>query len=106
MRDQMVKAKKPAETDNLDMNDDGVVTKTELNVAQVRAETRKMHAQEKMAWSAIGAIITFTAILLFLPTERIDSLSNVSNLFYISMASIVGAFMGMTAYMSSVNAKK
>jgi hypothetical protein len=34
------------------------------------------------------------------PDTRIKALADLFGLFYIGMASVVGAFMGMTAYMS------
>ena len=101
----MVKAKKQ-EGDDFDMNDDGVVSEEELNVVTTKSQIIKTRAQEKMAWASIGAICAFTAVLLCLPPERVNALAEVSNLFYISMAGIVGAFMGMTAYMCSVGGKK
>jgi hypothetical protein len=38
--------------------------------------------------------------MFVLPLERIAALADISNLFYISGAGIVGAYMGTTAYMS------
>jgi hypothetical protein len=35
-----------------------------------------------------------------MPVDRIQALSDISNLFYISGAGIVGAYMGTTAWMS------
>ena len=48
-------------------------------------------------------IILFTIILMipgFIPETRLKLLGDLSALFYIAMAGIVGAYMGMTAYMS------
>ena len=44
----------------------------------------------------------FTAMMFmpFMTIERIEALSDISNLFYISGAGIVGAYMGATAWMS------
>jgi hypothetical protein len=42
----------------------------------------------------------FTAAMFAMPVDRIEALSDISNLFYISGAGIVGAFMGATAWMS------
>jgi len=36
----------------------------------------------------------------FMSVERINALSDISNLFYLSGAGIVGAYMGTTAWMS------
>jgi hypothetical protein len=37
--------------------------------------------------------------MFFIPLDRVTALSDISNLFYISGAGIVGAFMGATAWM-------
>jgi len=42
----------------------------------------------------------FTAAMFFIPLDRVTALSDISNLFYISGAGIVGAFMGATAWMN------
>ena len=42
----------------------------------------------------------FTGALFFVPLDRVNALSDVSNLLYISGSSIVGFYMGSTAYMS------
>ena len=44
----------------------------------------------------------FTAAMFtpWISIERIEALSEISNLFYISGAGIVGAYMGTTAWMS------
>jgi hypothetical protein len=36
----------------------------------------------------------------FIPESRLKLLGDLSALFYIGMAGVVGAYMGMTAYMS------
>ena len=43
---------------------------------------------------------TFTAAMFFIPLERVQALADISNLFYISGAGIVGAYMGTTAWMA------
>ena len=55
-----------------------------------------------MAWVAIISMIVFTAVL-FSPVvseSRVAALADLLGLFYIAQASIVGAFMGVTAWMS------
>ena len=61
---------------------------------------RKQRAQRRMAtWTLIG-MGAFTVVMFVLPLDRIAALADISNLFYISGAGIVGAYMGTTAYMS------
>ena len=53
-----------------------------------------------MARYTLIAMGAFTAGMFFVPIERVEALSDISNLFYISGAGIVGAYMGTTAWMS------
>ena len=47
-------------------------------------------------------MIVFTALLFLpiFPDGRIKALSDLFGLFYVGMASVVGAYMGMSAWMS------
>lgn len=74
--------------------------KKELLEMELREE--KADTQRKMAWMAMITMSVFT-IALFLPIfkdSRITALSDVLGLFYIAQAGIVGAFMGVTAWMN------
>jgi hypothetical protein len=42
----------------------------------------------------------FTVAMFVVDIERLKALSDISNLFYISGAGIVGAYMGASAFMS------
>jgi hypothetical protein len=90
-----------------DIDGDGIVSDSELATIKAihEAETQeeKADAQRRMAWISLGAMIVFT-ILVFLPIfpdSRIKALADLFGLFYIGMAGVVGAYMGMTAYMSA-----
>jgi len=94
-----------------DVDGDGVVSDDELATVKAIHETEvageKADAQRHMAWVALVSIILFT-IILFLPVvpdARVKLLGDLSSLFYIAMAGVIGAYMGMTAYMSA-NGKK
>jgi hypothetical protein len=41
----------------------------------------------------------FTLAMFVIPIERVEALADISNLFYISGAGIVGTYMGTSAYM-------
>jgi len=95
-----------SEYEKYDMDGDGVVTDEELEHAKEIRETerdlRKSLAQLRMArWTLIG-MGAFTAAMFspWISIERIEALSEISNLFYISGAGIVGAYMGTTAWMA------
>lgn len=87
-----------------DIDGDGVITDEELEHAkemrQQKAELRKQLAQRRMATYTLVSMGAFTAAMFFIPVERVEALSDISNLFYISGAGIVGAYMGTTAWMS------
>ncbi len=98
------KLHKDSSYEGYDMEGDGVVTDEELEHAKEIKETerdlRKSLAQLRMArWTLIG-MGAFTAGMFFIPIERVEALSEISNLFYISGCGIVGAYMGTTAWMS------
>ena len=86
----------------LDLDGDGVVSDQELALAKVRDQHEKADAQRRMAWVAMGSMLVFT-LMVFLPIfpdGRIKALSDLFGLFYIGQAGVVGAYMGMSAYMA------
>jgi len=90
-----------------DLDGDGVVSDKELEVVtkmhEAEAAEEKADAQRRMAWISMAAMILFTTIVMipgFIPETRLKLLGDLSALFYIGMAGVVGAYMGMTAYMS------
>lgn len=92
---------------NNDANNDGVVNEFDMEIAKLKYEeeriSRRQLHQRQMAWTSLIAMLVFT-IFLFLPVvpdTRIALLSDVSNLFYLANAGIVGAFMGAAAIMSN-----
>jgi hypothetical protein len=87
----------------LDLNQNGVVDDNEIAAAEALDRHEKAGAQKKMAWIAMASMIGFT-IAVFLPIfpdSRIKALADLFGLFYIGQAGVVGAYMGMTAYMST-----
>lgn len=98
------KFEKDTEYAQYDLDGDGVITDEELEAArqikEEEAQLRKLRAQRRMATSTLAALGAFTLAMFFVPLERVDALSDISNLFYISGAGIVGAYMGASAWMS------
>ena len=87
-----------------DEDGDGIVSDEELAHVKAIKETetslRKNLAQLRMARFTLIAMGAFTAAMFFVPIERVQALADISNLFYISGAGIVGAYMGTTAWMA------
>ena len=87
-----------------DLDGDGIVTDEELENAKAMKETetllRKQLAQLRMARATLIAMGVFTLAMFIIDIERVKALSDISNLFYLSGAGIVGAYMGTTAWMN------
>ena len=90
-----------------DVDGDGVVSDDELATVKAIHETEvaeeKADAQKRMAWTSLISMLVFTGIVFLpiFPDSRITALADLFGLFYIGMAGVVGAYMGMTAYMSA-----
>ena len=89
-----------------DLDGDGIVDDAELTaiakLEEMEMKEEKAAAQKKMAWVSLISMVVFT-VLVFLPIfpdSRINALADLFGLFYIGMAGVCGAYMGMTAYMS------
>ena len=87
-----------------DEDGDGIVSDEELShikeIKQTETQLRKNLAQLRMARYTLISMGAFTVAMFFISIERVNALSDISNLFYISGAGIVGAYMGTTAWMS------
>ena len=98
---------KNSEFEGYDVDGDGVVSDEELATVKAihEAETaeEKADAQKNMAWTSLISMLVFTGFVFLpiFPDSRITALADLFGLFYIGMAGIVGAYMGMTAYMSA-----
>lgn len=91
---------------SMDTNHDGSVSSIEVDRARsiidMELAEEKSTAHRRMAQSAMASIIGFTT-LMFTPlvdVARISALSDLFGLLYISLASIVGGYMGVSSWMS------
>ena len=95
-----------------DYDQDGKVSEQELDRAEQHFELElretKSEQQKRMANVSQGAMIVFTVALFFpfIPTERIEAISDVASMFYIAQAGIVSAYFGVTAWMTGSITKK
>ena len=89
-----------------DFDNDGIVTDVEIEKAKEIREfedkSRKHLAQLRLARYSLIAIGIYTLLLFmpFVPDERIAQIIKISDLFYISLCSVVGAYMGFTSWAS------
>jgi|TARA_R100001460_G_scaffold94695_1_gene136748 hypothetical protein len=98
---QLQKKSKYAE---YDIDGDGIVSDDELShikeIKETETKLRKNLAQLRMARYTLIGMGVFTLAMFVVPIERVEALADISNLFYISGAGIVGTYMGTTAYMT------
>ena len=98
------KLQKDSILNQYDLDGDDTITNEELQQAkqikEMETKLRKNLAQLRMARYTLIGMGIFTVALFFVPIDRVKALSDVSNLLYISGSSIVGFYMGSSAYMS------
>jgi hypothetical protein len=57
--------------------------------------------RRRMAWLAFGSMIVVTGLCFFVvPLDRLEKLTDVVTWFYMTMATVVGAYMGLSTYAS------
>ena len=92
------KLQKKSKYAEYDEDGDGIVSDEELahikEIKETETELRKHLAQLRMARYTLVAMGAFTVAMFFVPIERVEALADISNLFYISGAGIVGTYMG------------
>ncbi len=97
---------KDSRYDIFDLDHDGVVSDEEIKRSQemleIELREEKSEAQKRMAWVAMGSMIVFSAVLFspMVTESRVSALADLLGLFYIAQAGVVGAYMGVSAWMS------
>ena len=86
--------------DDADLNDDGTVDAEELTAWD---QHRKFSTQRRIAVASFVFMLAITAVLLppLISESRVAALSALLSTMYIANAGIVGAFMGVTAWMAN-----
>tara|TARA_Y100001938_G_C7977746_1_gene372691 strand:- start:566 stop:880 length:315 start_codon:yes stop_codon:yes gene_type:complete len=96
------KLQKNSILDDYDLDKNNEITNEEIQAAKEIKETetklRKNLAQLRMARYTLIGMGVFTVAMFVIPIERVEALADISNLFYISGAGIVGTYMGTTAW--------
>ena len=104
MKVKQKKLQSSSKYNEYDLDGDGIVSDAELSnmkeIKETETALRKNLAQLRMARYTLIAMGLFTAAMFFIDVERVKALADISNLFYISGAGIVGAYMGTTAWMN------
>ena len=95
---------KSSQYEKYDIDGDGVVSDDEFahmaEIKRLEHDLRKQRAQRRMATASLVAMGLFTGAMFFVDIDRVKALADISNLFYISGAGIVGAYMGASAFMN------
>ena len=97
---------KNSKYNQFDLDEDGTVSDEEIKRSQdmleIELREEKSEAQKKMAWVAMGSMIVFSAILFtpMVSESRVSALADLLGLFYIAQTGVVGAYMGVSAWMS------
>ena len=98
------KLQKQSKYAEYDIDGDGIVSDEELSsmkeIKETETKARKNLAQLRMARYTLIGMGVFTVACFFIPLDRLEAMSDISNLFYISGAGIVGTYMGTTAWMN------
>ena len=94
------------------MDHDGKVSSSDIDMAgemlELELREEKADTQRRMAWGAMISMAIFTAVLFspILSDSRVSALADLLGLFYIAQAGIVGAYMGVTAWMSNTSTSR
>ena len=87
-----------------DADGDGIVTDQELSRAgemiELELREEKAEAQKRMAWVAIIAMCAYPLISLVIPESKLETWGSMSDMIFLSQASIVGMYYGAQAYMA------
>jgi fucose permease len=90
-----------------DVDHNGELTDGDMKIAgemlDIELREQKAATQKRMAWGAMLLMAVFTSLLFspMISDSRVVALSNLLGLFYIAQAGIVGAYMGVTAWMAN-----
>ena len=87
-----------------DIDGDGIVTDAELaraaEMVELELREEKAHSQKSLAWIAILAMCAYPLMSLVIPDSKLDTWSSMSDMIFLSQASIVGMYFGAQAYMA------
>ena len=87
-----------------DLDGDGTVTDAEISrhheMLQQELAEEKADTQRRMAWVAMISMIAYPLASLVISESRLDTWSAMSDMIFLSQASVIGLYFGATAYMS------
>lgn len=76
-------------------NKDKIMTKAEAQIEMIKRVNRR-----RQAWVAMWSMVGVTLLLMFaVPESKIKIITDILPFFYITMASVVGAYHGFSAWL-------
>lgn len=91
--DNLPVQKAPSE---IDLDNDGKITEKEELLYEKKAVNRR-----RMAWlSLVALIVSGICVMFVIPETRLKSLGGLLELYFISLAGIVGAYVGISTWMT------
>ena len=100
------KLEKDSRFAQFDLDNDGTVSDAEINrgkeMLELELREEKADAQKRMAWVAVASMVGFALLPLvpWIPESRLAFLASLSDMLFLSQASIVGFYFGAQAYMA------
>ena len=91
---------------DFDVDGDGKITAEEIamkeRMLEVELREEKAESQKLMAWVAVISMMIYALLPLmpFVSESRLSTIAALSDMLFLSQASIVGLYFGATAYMS------
>lgn len=92
--------------DKFDLDNDGVISEREMDqqkeILELELQEEKARTQKNMAWVAMISMCIYAILPLmpFVPESRLSTLASLSDMLFLSQASVVGLYFGATAYMA------
>lgn len=80
----------------IDLDGDGMISKNEQDIYEKKAKNRR-----GMAWiSLIAMVVSGISLMFLVPESRLQKLNAMLDLYWISLGGIVGAYVGISSWMS------
>lgn len=93
----------------MDEDKNGKVSQEEIDrankIMEMELSEQKAQTQKRMAWSALLSMIGVIIILMspLVSDSRVSALADLLGLFFIAQAGIVGAYMGVQAWLTKTS---
>ena len=72
-----------------------------MTISEAKIEMIKRINRRRQAWVSLWSMIVVTLLLMFaVPESKIKLITDILPFFYITMASVVGAYHGFSAWIS------